>query len=157
MNELSCTCGHAEREHRWPSKDPRNYGWTQGGCRIDLCACKVFERDRDYIRPSKALTPREKRDRLTRDGAAWLTDNVVGVGRFRLELEKEIGCSESMARRIRRAIEYAAPFTEGATLERLKGGDLGPKAWRLLLAWLRKREFVFGDDKPCPTCGRMGA
>jgi hypothetical protein len=126
-------------------------GWTQGGCRVDGCACKVFERDRDHIPPSKALTPREKRERLTREGAAWL--KRVGHS----ELSESFDCSDSMATRFWRAISFAGPFQEGDTLERLKGGDLGPKGWRTLIQFLREKQYVFGDDKPCPTCGRKGA
>jgi hypothetical protein len=122
-----------------------------GGCSVDLCACKVFIRDRDYIPESKALTPRESRERLTRDGAAWLTE-ASRVGRWGPAV-KEMGCSESAAARIGRAIEEAGPYVEGEKLARLKG-ELGRKAWLVLLAFLRERGFVFGAGKPCPLCGR---
>lgn len=154
MTKQACTCGHFIADHTWRFDGPRRPTWAHGGCRADGCACKVFCRDVNYIVPSKALTPREKRDRLTRDGAKWLSDVAGSLGWRAME---RLSCSESMATRLRTAIEDAAPYAEGGTLERLKGGELGSTAWRTLIAFLREQQYVFGDDTPCPTCGRKGA
>jgi hypothetical protein len=151
-----CTCGHTEREHLYEPPASRRFtsGLVPGGCSADACPCKVYRRDRNYIPESKTLTPREKREQLTQAGAKWL--NSAGtVGGW--AAMKEIGCSESMITRLRRAIEDGGPYAEGGTLERLKGGELGRQAWLTLLGFLRDRAFVFGEDKPCPLCGRKGA